>query len=132
MLSVVYNNMSKIYLSKNELTKAKEFAFKAIEITRDVNSRYEEKNVLENLSKIYANGNEYENAYETTVRYSELNQQLFSEENIRRIERMKSQYEMSVSVGKVCSSHCLPVRIPMTSTDSYWLDWVLHECIHIH
>lgn len=94
MLSVVYNNMSKIYLSKNELTKAKEFAFKAIEITRDVNSRYEEKNVLENLSKIYANGNEYENAYETTVRYSELNQQLFSEENIRRIERMKSQYEM--------------------------------------
>lgn len=94
MLSVVYNNISKIYLSKNELEKAKEYAFKAINITRDVSSRYEEKNVLENLSKIYANSEDFRNAYETNVRYSELNQQLFSEENIRRIEQLKGQYEM--------------------------------------
>ena len=94
MLSVVFKNMSELYLAKNELDKAKQYAFKAIDITRDVNSRYEEKNVLENLSKIYANGNEYEEAYNTNVRYGELNQQLFSEENIRRIERLKSQYEM--------------------------------------
>ena len=94
MLSVVYKNMSELYLAKNELNKAKQYAFKAIDITRNVNSRYEEKNVLENLSKIYANGSEFEEAYNTNVRYGELNQQLFSEENIRRIERMKSQYEM--------------------------------------
>lgn len=94
MLAVVYNNISKIYLTRNELDKAKEYAFRAIEITRNVNSRYEEKNVLENLSTIHANAGNYEQAYQTHVRYGEMNQQLFSEENIRRIEQMKGQYEM--------------------------------------
>lgn len=94
LLSVAYNNIAKIYLSKDQLDLAEYHAFKAIEITKDVNSRYEEKNVLENLSLIYASGEDYKKAFDYNVRYAELNQQLFSEENIRRIEQMKSQYEM--------------------------------------
>jgi len=94
MLAVVYNNIAKIYLSRNELKKAEGYAYKAIESTRDINSRFEEKNVWENLSKIYANGDNFERAFESHVKYAELNQQLFSEENIRKIEQLKGQYEM--------------------------------------
>ncbi len=94
MLTEVYNDMSKIYLAKNELGKAKEYAFKARDISRRANNRYAEKNILETLSSIYANANEYEQAYATHVHYGELNHQLFSEENIRRIEQLKGQYEM--------------------------------------
>ncbi|MEQ8472257.1 MAG: response regulator [Marinoscillum sp.] len=94
MLAVVYNNISKLYLIKNELLKAREYANLAIEITQSVNSRYEEKNVLETLSRINAQGGNFEDAFENHVRYAELNQQLFSEENIRRIEQMKGQYQM--------------------------------------
>lgn len=94
LLSVAYNNTAKIYLAKDQLALAELNAFKAMEITKSVNSRYEEKNVLENLSSIYANGSDFKKAFEYHTRYAELNQQLFSEENIRRIEQMKSQYEM--------------------------------------
>jgi len=94
MLSVVYNNLAEIYLAMNDITKAEMYGSKAVEITQNVNSRYEEKNSLGTLSKIYANAEQFEKAYEAQVKYAELNQQLFSEENIRRIEQMKSQYEM--------------------------------------
>jgi signal transduction histidine kinase/CheY-like chemotaxis protein/AraC-like DNA-binding protein len=91
---VVFNNLSKLYLAKNQLSKAEAFAFKALRITKDVNTRYDEKNTLDNLSKIYAQAEDFERAYQSQVKYSELNQQLFSEENIRRIEQLKGQYEM--------------------------------------
>ncbi|RED97435.1 ATP-binding protein [Marinoscillum furvescens] len=94
MLGMVYNNVARVYLSKGELVSAKHFAQKAINITNDITTRYEEKNVLETLSRIYASGEDYKNAFQYHVRYAELNQQLFSEENIRKIEQLKGQYEM--------------------------------------
>lgn len=94
LLAVVYNNMARIALNMGKIGQAENYAMKAIEITRDVNSRYEEKNVLETLSKIYATSDDFEKAYANLGRFADLNQQLFSEENIRRIEQMKSQYEM--------------------------------------
>lgn len=94
LMVVVYNNLSKLYLAKNQLTKSEEYAYKALAITKDVNTRYEEKNIRETLSKIYASAEDFEKAYESQVHYSDLNQQLFSEENIRKIEQLKGQYEM--------------------------------------
>lgn len=94
LLAVTYTHLSKIYLMTNQLSRAELYALKALAITKDVNSRYEERNVLETLSKLYAQWDDYKDAFENQVSYSELNQQLFSEENIRRIEQLKSQYEM--------------------------------------
>ena len=94
LITIIYNNLSKIYLSREKLIKAKQYANMALELTDDVNNRYDEKNVLENLANIYATGDQYRQAYETHVEYSQLNQQLFSEENIRKIEQLKGQYEM--------------------------------------
>lgn len=94
MLGMVYNNVARVYLSKGMLDEAKRFAQKAINVTNDITTRYEEKNVLETLSKIYASDEDYRSAFQYHVRYAELNQQLFSEENIRKIEQLKGQYEM--------------------------------------
>lgn len=94
LLSVAYNNVAKIYLSKGNLELAKENAFMAIAITKKVNSRYDERNVLENLSHIYEKSNEFNRAFDYHVQYAELNQQLFSEENIRKIEQLKNQYQI--------------------------------------
>ena len=94
LLAVGYTNLAKIYLGTNELTKALKNAQKGLSISRNVNTRYDEKNILEIMSKIHASDKDFEEAYEHQVYYSELNQQLFSEENIRKIEQLKSQYEM--------------------------------------
>ena len=94
LLAVAYNNVARIHLTRGQISLAESNALQAIEITRKVNSRYEEKSVLENLSMIYSGGGNYKKAFEYHVRFAELNQQLFSEENIRRIEQMKNQYEM--------------------------------------
>lgn len=91
-LCLVYANLAKIYLNQGASDKAEENAFKALQISKQVSSRFDEKNILENLSEIYAKESDFKSAYEFQTRYAYLNQQLFSEENIRKIEQLKSQY----------------------------------------
>ncbi|WP_258104343.1 response regulator [Marinoscillum sp. MHG1-6] len=91
-LCQVYANLARIYLNLNNTKKAEQSALKALEIARKVSSRFDEKNVLESLAEIYAGEANYEDAYLYHTRFSELNQQLFSEENIRKIEQLKNQY----------------------------------------
>jgi signal transduction histidine kinase/CheY-like chemotaxis protein len=89
----IYNILSRIYIAKNDPDLAMDYATRALNISRAVSSRYDEINSLENLSKSFEVKSDHKQAYEYYVDYSELNQQLFSEENIRKIEQLKNQYE---------------------------------------
>ncbi len=94
MLAVVYNNIAKIYLSRNELKKQKGMLTKLLRVREILTPDLKRRMFGRTLSKIYANGDNFERAFESHVKYAELNQQLFSEENIRKIEQLKGQYEM--------------------------------------
>lgn len=99
-LCLAYNNIAKIYLAKGNLKLAEWNGFKSLEIAKEVSSRFDEKNALENLSNIYAKGNSFQDAYEYHSEYADMNQQLFSEENIRKIEQMKNQYTIEKQVAE--------------------------------
>ncbi|MFY0688429.1 MAG: response regulator [Cyclobacteriaceae bacterium] len=93
-LTLAYNNISRIYLAKGELRKSQQMAVNARRLAKRVNSRFDEKETLKNLSDIYAGMGDFNEAFEYYTDYAELNQQLFSEENIRKIEQLKNQYEI--------------------------------------
>ncbi|MEO9477628.1 MAG: response regulator [Cyclobacteriaceae bacterium] len=99
-LCLVYNNMAKIYLAQGHLKQSELSAFKSLQIAKDVSSRFDEKNSLESLSEIYAKSNNYRRAYDYHIKYADMNQQLFSEENIRKIEQLKSQYTIEKQVAE--------------------------------
>jgi signal transduction histidine kinase/CheY-like chemotaxis protein len=91
-LCLAYNNVAKIQISRGKLKLAEINAFKSFEIAKKVSSRFDEKNILENLSQLYAKGQDYKKAYEYHTKFADINQQIFSEENIRKIEQLKNQY----------------------------------------
>ncbi|MDH5608182.1 MAG: tetratricopeptide repeat protein, partial [Cyclobacteriaceae bacterium] len=93
ILILAYNTLSKIYLGQGKTQKAQQYAELALDLSREYASRYDEKEVLRNLSKIYASKDDFRPAFEYHINFSELNQLLFSEENIRKIEQLKNQYE---------------------------------------
>ena len=93
-LSQSYYNISKLYFILQDIENAELYAKKGLEIARKVSSRIDEKDLLNNLSRLSAYQGSYEEAYNYFSNYAELNQQLFSEENIRQIEQLKNQYEI--------------------------------------
>lgn len=94
VLILAFNSLSKIYLDRGEIAMAQTYSNRALALAKDVSSRYDERNVLEQMSRIYLENDDYKRAYDYYLNYAELNQQLFSEENIRRIEQLKNQYEI--------------------------------------
>jgi signal transduction histidine kinase/DNA-binding response OmpR family regulator len=93
-LTRVYNNIAKIHLTSGNLPKAEEAAREALKVSQGVSSRYDEKEALGTLSSVLAGKGHYEQALEYHLKYSNLNYQLFNEENIRQIEQLKNQYVM--------------------------------------
>ncbi len=94
VLIQAYNILSLLYLENNQADLAEQYAFEAMRISKIVSSRYDEKQTLEILSEVYSSREDFKKAFDYYVNYSELNQQLFSEENIRKIEQLKNQYEI--------------------------------------
>lgn len=92
-LSRTYNAIARIHISRDAFDLAEENALKAIQISRDLSLKYDEKEALATLSRIYAGKGDYQNAFEFQEKYSNLNYLLFSEEKIRQIEQLKSQAE---------------------------------------
>ena len=93
-LLFVYNNIAKIYIERGENKKAEENALIALDIAESFSSRYDVKEVLLTLSEVYKSKKDFSKAYRRYIDYAELNQQLFSEENIRKIEQLRNQYEI--------------------------------------
>lgn len=93
-LTLIYNNIARVYLAMGRLEEAQKSALKAQQIATSVESRFDEKEILKNLSDISAEIGDFEDAFKYHIEYAELNQQLFSEENIRKIEQLKNQYEI--------------------------------------
>lgn len=91
-LGACFNALAKLSLRSGNPGKAEDYATHALEISKKVNSRFDEKNDLQVFSEVYAKQGDYVRAYDYHVKYSQLNQQLFSEENIRKIEQMRNQH----------------------------------------
>ncbi|MFT5761790.1 MAG: signal transduction histidine kinase [Polaribacter sp.] len=86
------NDISETYLEMNNLKKAKEYAFKAIQYAKGLNIHKERfANYL--LSKIeYQSGN-YKNSYNNLKRFHRIQDSLFSIEKIASINEMQIKYE---------------------------------------
>ncbi len=93
-LLVLNNTIARIYLDKGDPMKGESHALEALTLAREHDSPYDEKEILLTLSDIYRAMGLYEKALASHVDYAELNQRLFSEESIRRIEQLRNQRRM--------------------------------------
>lgn len=93
--AVVYslNNLALIYIDLNEPRRAEEYALESLRLARESGLQNDVRKALLSLSVV----NELENDFAPALRYHQdyhdLTQEIFSEENTRKIERLRAQYE---------------------------------------
>jgi signal transduction histidine kinase len=86
------NDISETYLALNNLSKAKEFAKKAIEYSKDLNI-HQERFACYLMSKIeYEKGN-YKSSHQYLEKYHQIEDSLFSLQKIAKINDLQIKYE---------------------------------------
>jgi signal transduction histidine kinase/DNA-binding response OmpR family regulator len=93
--AVVYcrNIMAMIYLDQGKIELAESEASKSLAKAVEYGLKNDERKGLLTLSTIYENKGDMAKALQSKKKYIKLDQEIFSEENIRRVERLKAQYE---------------------------------------
>ncbi|MEL7149008.1 MAG: tetratricopeptide repeat-containing sensor histidine kinase, partial [Bacteroidota bacterium] len=92
-LSYSWNNMSKIYLAKDELGEAEVYAKYALGVAEQLKDKYDMQKALENLAVIYERKKDYEKALKHLKDFTAVKDSIFSEESTRNTERIIATYE---------------------------------------
>ena len=88
-----YESIGATYLEMNDFSEALDYTSRSLKIANELSSLEAQKNAHEILYKIYNSTKNYKKALENYVKYKELNDSLFNEENIKRITGLQYQYE---------------------------------------
>ncbi len=93
--AVVYslNNLALIYIDLNDAKKSEEYALESLRLARESGLQNDVRKALLSLSVVKELKGEFESALSYHQDYHELTQEIFSEENTRKIERLRAQYE---------------------------------------
>ncbi|SDR69163.1 Histidine kinase-, DNA gyrase B-, and HSP90-like ATPase [Polaribacter sp. KT25b] len=86
------NDISETYLEINNLVKAKEYALKAVEYSKELNI-HQERYASYLLSKIEYRTRNFKNAYNYLKKYHQIDDSLFSIKKITKINDLKIKYE---------------------------------------
>lgn len=93
--AIVYcrNNIALIYLAQGKIDLAEREANRSLAKAEEYGLRNDQRKGLLTLSTVYESMGDMAKALESKKKYIKLDQEIFSEENIRRVERLKAQYE---------------------------------------
>ncbi|TAF66691.1 MAG: hypothetical protein EAZ55_05695 [Cytophagales bacterium] len=88
-----YNNIGQIYKDKKLYTQALEYAEKSLELAQEIDSKNDVRKAYLNISQIYAAQQLFEKAYQFHLLYSAVQDTIFNQENTKKINEIKEQYE---------------------------------------
>lgn len=88
------NSIARIYLQTNRPLKALPFLEEAIVYGRKINTRIRLKESYKGLSEAYSMLKDYQKAYQFHQQYIALKDSIFSEENLRKIRDIESNYQI--------------------------------------
>ncbi|MEQ9300524.1 MAG: tetratricopeptide repeat protein [Cyclobacteriaceae bacterium] len=93
--AVVYslNNLALICIDLDNLDKAEKYALESLRLARESGLQNDVRKALLSLSVVKELESDFEPALSYHQDYHELTQEIFSEENTRKIERLRAQYE---------------------------------------
>jgi serine phosphatase RsbU (regulator of sigma subunit) len=89
-----YNRMSEAALGLKDHKNAIRYADSAIALCRKLGELSGVKNGLQNLALAYADMGDYKNAYEYHVKFKQVKDSIFNNENSQQLSDLKTQYEV--------------------------------------
>src|ERR1035437_5674005 len=96
MKLTVCNTLTKIgtvYLRKKNYAKALSYTLKSLPIANEMKVRLNQKDIHHQLSEIYAATNDYKNAYNHHILYTEINDSIYNEKNVKKIAELEYTYK---------------------------------------
>lgn len=93
--AVVYslNNLALIYIDLNDPATAEQYAMESLRLARESGLQNDVRKALLSMSAVKEKEKDFSLALKYHQDYHDLNQEIFSEENTRKIERLRAQYE---------------------------------------
>lgn len=88
-----YNNLALVYLGQGLISKAEYSALKSYELAIATGLKNDIRKAMLTLSNVYENRGDFSKSLQYHKDYLTLDREIFSEENIRKVERLRSQYE---------------------------------------
>ena len=82
-----------IYLLQKKYTKALEYTQKSLLLANELKLLDNRKDIYEQLSEIYAATNDYKNAYLYHKQFTEANDSVYNEKNVKRIAELELTYK---------------------------------------
>lgn len=86
-------SLGNILLLKNELARAEEIAFQLLDIAREINAQERTMKAYLLLSEVYNAKKDFKKAYDFHLKYVEINEKLFNENQNKQIAEMQAKYE---------------------------------------
>lgn len=87
------NGLCSIYIKQKNYGKALNYALRSLELSKSIKSLTITRDIHEQLSKIYAATHDYKNAFDNYKLYKELNDSVYTDENIKRIAELEYSYK---------------------------------------
>ena len=82
-----------IYLLQNDYGRALNYSYKSLEIANELKLLSNQKNIHNQLAEIYSATNDYKNAYIHHKLYSEINDLVYNEKNVKKIAELEYTYK---------------------------------------
>ena len=88
-----FNNIALIYHDMGNYEESRRYANLSLQKAKEINSKNDQRKAMLTLSKVNEATGKFEEALTYHQNYTELNEEIFGEENIRKVERLRAQYE---------------------------------------
>lgn len=92
--STILNSIARIYLQNNQPLKALSYLRESMVFGKKINTRIRLKESYQGLAEAYSMLKDYEKAYHFHQQYIALKDSIFSEENLKRIRDIESNYQI--------------------------------------
>jgi len=82
-----------IYLLQNDYGKALNYSYKSLELANELRLLSNQKDIHHQLAEIYSATNDYKNAYNHHKLYTEINDSVYNEKNVKKIAELEYTYK---------------------------------------
>jgi len=93
-VGLCYGNMGSVYAKLGNYKLAIRYSDSCLKISKKIGDINEELEAHENLSEVYATIGKYKKAYEHHVKFKQLTDSIFNEDNSKQLGDLKTQFEV--------------------------------------
>lgn len=102
-LLILYRSLGALYKDKGNFSKAIDYSLKSYQMAQEIESLSRQREALEVLSESYALSKDFKNAYFYNVKFKELHDSIYNEDNQKKLtqQEVKFEYDKKIEIQRI-------------------------------